>query len=210
MSEDGRSFDRRLLRARRARFAASFAEHEFLIAHVATRDRRADRGGACATSRWRSISAPIMVWSGRSVAALPTVGAMIYADSTFELAARCPRPTLVCDEDLLPFQEPSLNLIVSGLALHRVNDLPGALIQIRRRFAPTVSSSAALLGARSLIELRQALLEAEAEIGRRREPAHRSLRRCQGLWRAAAARGLRAARDRRRDRHSDLRLACAS
>jgi len=50
------------------------------------------------------------------------------------------------------------------LALHRVNDLPGALIQIRRALHPDGLFMAALLGARALSELRQALLEAEAEI----------------------------------------------
>ena len=89
---------------------------------------------------------------------------MVYADSTFELAARCPPPSLVCDEDLLPFREPSFDLIVSGLALHRVNDIPGALIQIRRNLVPDGLFMAAALGARSLIELRTALLEAETEM----------------------------------------------
>ena len=73
---------------------------------------------------------------GRAVAALPSVGAMIYAESVPALAALCPRPAVVCDEELLPFKEQSLNLVVSGLALHRVNDLPGALIQIRRALRP--------------------------------------------------------------------------
>jgi SAM-dependent methyltransferase len=88
---------------------------------------------------------------------------MLYAESAFAFAALCPGPSLVCDEDLLPFREASLNLVVSGLALHRVNDLPGALIQIRRALAPDGLFMAALLGAGALIELRQALIEAEAE-----------------------------------------------
>jgi SAM-dependent methyltransferase len=88
---------------------------------------------------------------------------MIYAESAFALAALCSRPALVCDEDLLPFKAASLNLVVSGLALHRVNDLPGALIQIRRALAPDGLFIAALLGAGALRELRQALIEAEAE-----------------------------------------------
>ena len=100
---------------------------------------------------------------GRKVAELPSVGAMIYAESVFDFAALCPRPALVCDEDLLPFKAASLNLIVSGLALHRVNDLPGALIQIRRALAPDGLFMAALLGAGALSELREALIEAEAE-----------------------------------------------
>jgi SAM-dependent methyltransferase len=163
MSEDAKIFDRRLLRARRARFAAGFAEHEFLIAHVAK--ELAERIGTVL----REFPLALDLGAhhglvGLRVAALPKVGAMIYADSTFELAARCPRPALVCDEDLLPFQEPSFNLIVSGLALHRVNDIPGALIQIRRSLVPDGLLMAAALGARSLIELRVAMLEAETEM----------------------------------------------
>jgi hypothetical protein len=49
------------------------------------------------------------------------------------------------------------------LALHRVNDLPGALVQIRRALAPDGLFMAAVLGAGALIELRRALLEAEEE-----------------------------------------------
>ena len=101
---------------------------------------------------------------GRKVAALPSVGEMIYAESTPALAALCPRPAVVCDEDLLPFKEACFNLVVSGLALHRVNDLPGAFIQIRRALHPDGLFMAALFGANSLRELRQALLEAEAEM----------------------------------------------
>jgi SAM-dependent methyltransferase len=100
---------------------------------------------------------------GRSVSQLPSVGETIYAESVLELAALGPRPALVCDEDLLPFQAASLNLVVSGLALHRVNDLPGALIQIRRALAPDGLFMAAVLGAGALVELRRALLEAEEE-----------------------------------------------
>jgi SAM-dependent methyltransferase len=97
------------------------------------------------------------------VAALPSVGTMIYAESAFAFAAMCPKPALVCDEDVLPFKDASLSLVVSGLALHRVNDLPGALVQIRRALRPDGLFMAALLGAGALIELRQVLLEAEAE-----------------------------------------------
>ncbi len=163
MSEDAKIFDRRLLRSRRARFAGGFAEHEFLIAHVA--NELAERVGAVLREFPLGLDLGAHHGlTGRRVADLPNVGAMVYADSTFELAARCPRPTLVCDEDLLPFREPSFNLIVSGLALHRVNDIPGALIQIRRSLVPDGLFMAAALGARSLIELRTALLEAETEM----------------------------------------------
>jgi SAM-dependent methyltransferase len=160
---DERLFDRKLLRERRARFAHEIEARQFLLAHVA--QEIAERIElmlrafplALDLGAYRGLL-------GRKVAELSSVGEMMYAESTFAFAALCPRPALVCDEDLLPFKDESLNLVVSGLALHRVNDLPGALIQIRRALRPDGLFMAALLGARSLIELRQTLIEAEAEL----------------------------------------------
>ena len=162
MSDDRLLFDRKLLRARRARFAHEIEAREFLLAHVAR--EIAERVELML--RPFPLALDLGAYHGllgRTVAALPSVGEMIYAESALAFAALCPRPSLVCDEDLLPFKDASLNLVVSGLALHRVNDLPGALIQIRRALRPDGLFMAALLGAGALIELRQALIEAEAE-----------------------------------------------
>ena len=137
-------------------------QHEFLLAHVAS--EIAERIGAIL--RDFPLALDLGAYHGvlgRAVAALPSVGEMIYAESVPALAALCPRPSVVCDEDLLPFRDASLNLVVSGLALHRVNDLPGALIQIRRALRPDGLFMGAALGSRSLQELRHALIEAEAE-----------------------------------------------
>jgi NADH dehydrogenase [ubiquinone] 1 alpha subcomplex assembly factor 5 len=162
MSDERLLFDRRLLRQRRARFACEIEARELLLAHVAREIAERvevmlrDFPLALDLGAYHGIL-------GKRVAALPSVGQVIYAESAFAFAALCPRPSLVCDEDLLPFKEASLNLIVSGLALHRVNDLPGALIQIRRTLRPDGLFMAALLGTRALSELRSALIEAEAE-----------------------------------------------
>lgn len=56
------------------------------------------------------------------------------------------------------------DLIVSGLALQHANDLPGALIQIRRALAADGLFLGCLLGGTTLTELRQALTEAESEV----------------------------------------------
>jgi SAM-dependent methyltransferase len=162
MSDDSRLFDRKLLRARRARFAHEVAARSFLLDHVAR--EIAERVELML--RPFPLALDLGAYHGvlgTKVAALQSVGTMLYAESAFAFAALCPGPAVVCDEDALPFKEPSLNLVVSGLALHRVNDLPGALIQIRRALCPDGLFMAALLGAGALIELRQVLLEAEAE-----------------------------------------------
>lgn len=70
---------------------------------------------------------------------------------------------IVGDLEGLPFAAGSLDLAVSLLALQGVNDLPGALVQIKRALKPDGLFMACLLGGRSLQELRQALLEAESE-----------------------------------------------
>jgi SAM-dependent methyltransferase len=162
MTDERLLFDRKLLRERRARFAHEIAARELVLAHVAR--EIAER--VALMLRPFPLALDLGAYHGllgRKVAELPSVGAMIYAESVLALAALCPRPALVCDEDALPFKDASLNLIVSGLALHRVNDLPGALIQIRRALAPDGLFMAALLGAGALSELREALIEAEAE-----------------------------------------------
>lgn len=56
------------------------------------------------------------------------------------------------------------SLIVSGLWLQRVNDVPGILAQIRRALKPDGLFLAAFIGGDSLNELRDCLLTAESEI----------------------------------------------
>jgi SAM-dependent methyltransferase len=74
-----------------------------------------------------------------------------------------PTPVVIADEERLPFRDASLDLVVSGLALQFVNDLPGALVQIRRALKPDGLFLAALIGGDTLTELRQAFAAAEAE-----------------------------------------------
>lgn len=68
------------------------------------------------------------------------------------------------DEERLPFAAGRFDLAVSLLALQGVNDLPGALVQIRRALKPDGLFMAALLGGATLTELRQAFTQAEAEV----------------------------------------------
>ncbi len=82
----------------------------------------------------------------------------------FATRAAAPVLSLVGDEEALPFKPESFDLAVSALALQTINDLPGALIQIRRSLRPDGLFLGAMLGGASLQELRQALAIAEAEI----------------------------------------------
>lgn len=68
---------------------------------------------------------------------------------------------VVADEDVLPFAEESFDLVISVLSLHMVNDLPGALVQIRRVLKPDGLFLAVLFGGETLHELRDAFAQAE-------------------------------------------------
>ena len=71
---------------------------------------------------------------------------------------------VVGDFELLPLAPQSLDLVVSLLALHHANDLPGALIQLRGALKPDGLMLAALIGGETLTELRQCLTIAESEV----------------------------------------------
>jgi SAM-dependent methyltransferase len=68
------------------------------------------------------------------------------------------------DVERLPLADGRFDLVVSLFALQTVNDLPGALIQMRRALAPDGLMVAALLGGDTLTELRQSLTLAESEV----------------------------------------------
>ncbi len=71
---------------------------------------------------------------------------------------------VIGDEEALPFGEEKFNLIVSALSLQAVNDLPGALLQIRRSLKPDGLMLAAMVGGDTLTELRESITIAESEI----------------------------------------------
>lgn len=70
--------------------------------------------------------------------------------------------TLAPDE-AVPLAPQGADLVVSLLSLHWMNDLPGAMAQIRRALRPDGLFLGALIGGASLKELRWALTEAEIE-----------------------------------------------
>src|SRR5262249_22803514 len=74
------------------------------------------------------------------------------------------RLVVAAEEGALPSRDGSLDLVVSALPLQFVNDLPGALIQLRGAVKPDGLLFAAVAGGDTLTELRQGFAAAEAEI----------------------------------------------
>jgi SAM-dependent methyltransferase len=159
-------FDRALHARRLDRAAAGFAGADFL--------RR--RAAADLVDRLEAINrdfpraADLGARDGafaRALAASPAaqkIDLLVQGDLSPAMARRAGGARIVADEERLPFAPESLNLIVSSLALHWVNDLVGALVQIRLALAPDGLFMGALLGGSTLTELRGCLLAAELEI----------------------------------------------
>ena len=104
---------------------------------------------------------------GNELKGHPKIGILVQSDLSprLALAARLanPVPTFAADEEYLPLAPASLDLVVSNLSLHWVNDLPGALVQIRQALKPDGLLLATMFGMETLRELRMALMEAETE-----------------------------------------------
>jgi SAM-dependent methyltransferase len=75
-----------------------------------------------------------------------------------------PPPVVVADEEWLPFARESFDLVVANLSLHWINDLPGALIQLRSSLRPSGLLLASMPTLGTLAELRAALTAAEAAL----------------------------------------------
>src|SRR5437773_1117353 len=159
MPQDLHVFDRLLVRARRRR-AMTAGPVTFLIERVAADfldrlslvlrqfDVAVDLGTPTDAVR-------------RALENLDKIGAVVATRALGECQGTL---AVVADEEAFPFRDASLDLVVSGLALQLVNDLPGTLIQIRRALKPDGLLLAALAGGDTLTELRQAFAAAEAEV----------------------------------------------
>jgi len=155
-------FDRKLLRARRLRAAADGAEN-FLLDRAA--EDLADRLQAVKRRFPQALDLGTPGGAlGQRLAASAQIGRLFSAEPLAHLRAPEAGPRVAADEEALPFRDASFDLVVSALALHWVNDLPGTLLQIRRILKPDGLFLATTLGGETLTELRQSLAEAEAEI----------------------------------------------
>ena len=157
-----RIFDRRLVRLRRERAAAT----------VGARGPGAGGGGGTAARPAGRHHAPLLPRArprrpGRGGAALARARHRLRRfDGPFGADGGAVRAGLAVagDEEWLPFAPESFDLVVANLSLHWVNDLPGALVQIRRCLRPDGLFLASLPGLGTLGPLREALAAAEAEL----------------------------------------------
>ena len=155
-------FDRQLLQQRKAR-ALKAGPAVFLLEHASR-----DLAERLAMVNRRFDRRLVLGSHGGALAGLLEESAggdrVIRTDACPALLQQQDGPRIAVDEEYLPFAPASLDLVISPLALHWVNDLPGALVQIRRALRPDSLFLAAMIGGASLDELRRSFMRAELEI----------------------------------------------
>jgi len=157
-------FDRAVLRRRRERTARHWDEHAFLKREIANRlvERLGDVRRDFATALDLGCHGDEVARALETAHA--TVGTLVRADLGLAFARAARGPTVVADEEALPFAPGSFELVLSAMDLHWVNDLPGTLIQIARILKPDGLFLAAMLGGSTLWQLRRVLAAAESEV----------------------------------------------
>lgn len=162
MTEPIALFDRNILKLKRKRIAADKLDKtRFLL----------DWAGRQILDRFTDIKRdfPIAVNLGARSGfefndKLQASGQVQHLITTDLISELLPQSAVITDEEVLPFANQSLDLIVSNLNLHSTNDLPGVLVQSRRALKPDGLFIASMLGGETLYELRQILTQVEMEL----------------------------------------------
>jgi SAM-dependent methyltransferase len=153
-------FDRRAVRRHRER-AARLGTAEFLFDEAA--ERLEERLGDV-----RREFARVLVLGtrrgalARSLRARAGVELVIEVDDAIGFLDRTGSgPRVLAEAEALPFARAAFDLVVSPLALHWTNDLPGALLQLRGCLKADGLLLVSVLGGETLDLLRRAFLDAE-------------------------------------------------
>ncbi|MBL4602468.1 MAG: methyltransferase domain-containing protein, partial [Emcibacteraceae bacterium] len=151
-------FNRSLLKIRREHIAENFGKYDFLNLEIS--DRLIDN--------LRDIKRTFptvlnMNTSKQNVTDHFKKSFIIHQDLAFNMLHSKFTASVQADEEFLSFKNQSLDLILSCLNLHWVNDLPGALVQILRSLKPDGLFLGAILGGETLTELRRSMLKAEMD-----------------------------------------------
>jgi len=150
-------FDRVAVRRHRDRAAATVGAVADVLCDAAERlverlDDTTRRFSFALDVGGRGVVAPLLRARGIEV---------VSCDLSARMAAVNGEVCVAADEEFLPFGAGSFDLIVASLSLHAVNDLPGALIQLRQALKPDGLLLASMPALGTLTELRTALTKAE-------------------------------------------------
>ncbi len=150
-------FDRNLIKTRRERCAKRFSDHDFLFQWGCDQihDRLMDVNRTFDTALHIGARCPVSEAHQKIQKLFITDLTATSSYSPFHLQS---------SEELLPVAPQSLDLVTSNLTLHSVNDLPGALLQIRQALKEDGLFIASLFGGETLYELRDVMTQAEISL----------------------------------------------
>lgn len=154
-------FNRRLSRLRRERLGVRFAGHDFL--HRRAMEDVVDR----LETVKRDFPKAAFAGAGDFASMLtPQCGVeeLLVMDSASSRLSTKAKNRIIADEEALPLAPQNLDLFVSLLTLHGVNDLIGALTQIRIALKPDGLFIGVLFGEDTLSLLRRCFYQAESEL----------------------------------------------
>lgn len=147
-------FDRACVRQRRERAVGHFSGHDFLKSEATAR----------LSERLLDIARPLpkVLELGCHTGAWNfPADTLVRCDLAEGMVRRAEGLRCVADEEAMPFAPASMDAIVSSMAAHSVNDLPGMLAQSRRILKPDGLLLMNFPGGNTLKELREVLTEAE-------------------------------------------------
>jgi SAM-dependent methyltransferase len=157
-------FDRALLRARRERAAAGFADVDYLKAEAAA--IVADR--LCDLAQDFPLLLDVGAHGGQLAQALSPqagVGTVVQCDLSTAMLQQADGMRVAADEEALPFAEGVFDAVVSAGSLHWANDLAGVLTQCRRLLKPDGLLVVVMPGPETFRELRESFAAVEAKHG---------------------------------------------
>ena len=148
-------FDRKTIRQNRNRCSSKFEKHNFLFEWC----RNEINSRLDIIKRKFPLTLQI---GGRS---LPLDNKKFGIQSLYNMdSAERLHPSVIADDEFIPFKHSQFDLVTNILGLHTINDLPGHLIQIKNILKPDGLFFGVLFGDETLYELRQCLQQAEIEI----------------------------------------------
>jgi SAM-dependent methyltransferase len=162
--------DAQVQRQSEERVAAAAASDAATAAAAAAAAEAAAAGGSSSSSQ--RVAPPTQSVPDRGM-----IGTLHLCDSSPEALARTreywsshPIPSgrrheyhVVDEEGALPFADASVDLVVSSMSMHWINDLPGFFKRVRRVLKPDGVFLAAMVGGATLQELRSSFTVADLE-----------------------------------------------
>ena len=154
-------FDKRCVRRRRERSAATIDDQHFL--HKRAWGDIVDR----LETVKRDFPRALIYGADPSTSEFSAkcgVGHAVWADCAMARLRSQRAMRMLSDEDASPIKPSRLDLVISCLTLHFSNDPVGAMTQIRRALKPDGLFVAAVFGEQTLQNLKRAFFQAESEL----------------------------------------------